>query len=280
MRLTLTHQGEIPLLPATSLSLHSNLHSFVCHLFPLHFTGVFSAQDDREAGWWPRSIGWSSLTPTDWSQECTGAGKGREEARPGCPGRLWSLYPLEIRNIRLDMVLGNLLKVAQLEQRGGPDYFQRSLPTSAICVKNERKKGGREGRRGKRGKIGKRGKRGKRLLLAAKGSRRAQQWQWGTSHLWTEEHLTCSASQVQIKTVMKGWYGDVPPGSSSSLAAEPPHLLSSSSSPCRHFCYSPVTFTPLFHHQLFILQEPWPSPRHWRPKTLSTRHCLPVCTWA
>jgi len=42
-------------------------------------------------------------------------------------------YPsLEILKTCLDMVLGNQLHVALLEQRVGLDDFQRSLPTSSV----------------------------------------------------------------------------------------------------------------------------------------------------
>ena len=39
---------------------------------------------------------------------------------------------MEIFKSRLDMVQGNWLHMALLEQRVGPDDLQRSLPTSAI----------------------------------------------------------------------------------------------------------------------------------------------------
>lgn len=86
-------------------------------------------------------------------------------------------------------------------------------------------------------------RRGRTWLPAAKEPRKAKHCQRGASHLWTNEHLTCTASQGQ-NSVTTGWCADVHPGPCSSVTAEPPCLLSTSGSPPRHLCYSPVPFTP------------------------------------
>lgn len=59
----------------------------------------------------------------------------------------WHILPREGRSLsleifrrHLDIVLGNLLRVALLEQGVGPGDIQRSLPTSTILWKNKNKK--------------------------------------------------------------------------------------------------------------------------------------------